>query len=545
MEKNKIKKIVDKIPFSFGIYIMKDKDSNVIYVGKAKSLRKRVRQYFNSTKKSERIKKMVSLVDDIEYIATKNELEALSLECNYIKEYKPKYNVLLKDDKNYPYIKITIKEKYPTIYITRNLINDKNIYFGPYTDVNGLREVVKSIKEIFPIKRCKHSLNKSTNKKVGPCLYYHIKRCIGPCVNDKIEQEYKSMIQQIILFLEGKNSEIEKDIKKEIDVLINKLEFEKADILKRRLENITKLMEKQNVANLDEASADIIGYIYYENDIYIQIFKIRNNKISKHTNFYLKDHLKEEYNKIMYEVIPRYYEKDNVDIPNKIYVLLEDIEETQLLEQYLSKINNKKVKILSPKKGSKLQLIKMVENNININLELNKQDSLENLTKLLNLNERIESIEAYDISNLKDQYIVGAQISYEESKLNKKKYRKYKIRTTETQNDTKSIYEIISRRLNHEDSMNLPDMFLIDGGINQVRAAKAALKDKNINIYVIGMIKDKRHKTKGIIDLSEKEVDLRKNNEYKPAFNLITMIQDEVHRFVINYHRSLRDKIKK
>lgn len=544
MDKVKTKKVISSIPLEPGIYMMKDENDKIIYVGKAKSLKKRVRQYFNSSKKSERINSMISKIENIEYIVTSNELEALSLECNYIKEYRPKYNVMLKDDKSYPYIKITKNEKYPSIYITRQVKNDGSIYFGPYTDVSALREVFRSVKEIFPIKRCKYNLNKKTNSKVGPCLYYHIKRCLGPCINDDINEEYKKMIDQVVLFLEGKDNKVKEYIKLEIESCIEKLEFEKASTLKARLDNIEKLMEKQKVANLNELNADIIGFVYYMSNVYIQIFKIRDKKISKHANLYLTDVSENEVEKVLLEIIPRYYEKNKNDIPSKIYINIEDEHELKLVEQYISSVNNKKVEFICPKIGSKLKLIKMVENNININLDMGKKDPLDNLTKLLNINEKINSVEAFDISNLKDEYIVGASIAYEEGHLEKNKYRKYKIKNTTTQNDTASMYEIVSRRLKHEKDVELPDIFLIDGGKSQVEAAKNAIKDLDFDIKVIGMIKDDKHKTRGIIDLFGKEIDLRNDEKYKGAFNLVTMLQDEVHRFVITYHRSLRDRIK-
>ena len=257
----KLKNIVSNIPLNPGIYMMKNIDNKIIYVGKAKSLRKRVRQYFSKSPKTIRIQKMVSQIENIEYIVTNNELEALVLECNYIKENMPKYNVMLKDDKSYPYIKITIKEKYPRIYITRRKLDDKNLYFGPYTDVSAARNAVETIKEIFPVKRCKTNFEKSTKGKV-PCLYYHIGRCLGPYINELSLNEYKEMINQIVMFLNGNSSEIRNIITKDIDTCISNLEFEKASKLKARLDSINRLALRQQADNINETNSDIWGYVY-------------------------------------------------------------------------------------------------------------------------------------------------------------------------------------------------------------------------------------------------------------------------------------------
>lgn len=542
------KDIVEKIPFDPGIYIMKDEVGNIIYVGKAKSLRKRVRQYFNKTNKTIRIQNMVSKIRDIEYIVTSNELEALVLECNYIKEFMPKYNVMLKDDKTYPYIKITVKEQYPSIYITRRKIDDGSKYLGPYTDVNALREVFNTLKEIFPLKRCKYNFNKKTNKNMGPCLYYHIGRCLGPCINDIALQDYKSMINQVVLFLEGKTDIVKDYIKENIEKCIERLEFEKAKELSERLEKITKITDKQKVSNLNETSTDIWGYMVVKDRLYIQIFKIRNSKLLKHDNLYIEEIDKTKLDNIILDIVSQYYTRNKTDMPAKAYVKIKDEEkfkeEISIVVKYLTNLKTTKVEVIVPKKGDKLKLVQMIENNIKINLKDKDKNPLDELKTLLNVEYDLNHLECYDISNLKDSYIVGAGITYQDGEFNKSKYRKYKIKWTNTQNDLMAMAEVITRRLNHIDTLPLPDMFLIDGGLNQVKAVKTVLERSNVDIPVIGMIKDNKHRTKGIIDLNEKEVDLSENKEYKPIFALITKLQDEVHRFVITYHRSLRDKIK-
>lgn len=532
-----VKSIVENLPFKPGIYMMKDENGEIIYVGKAISLRKRVRQYFQKNNKSKRIEKMVSLIRDISYIVTENEVEALVLECNYIKENRPKFNVMLKDDKTYPYVKINIKDKYPLITITRKKLNDKAMYFGPYTNVSAMRESLNSIKEIFPVKRCRYNLEKKKLSK--PCLYYHIGRCLGPCINDVSLDEYKNMINQIVLFLQGKNSDIKDLIKKEMDDKIEKLEFEKAAKLKKRLDDIERINLKQKVANLNENSTDILGYVHHLNELYVQVFKIRDYKVVLHDNVILNDIAKEEIAEQVEYIISNYY-LSNEDIPKKVYVKLED-KSIELLNQFFKekKIN---INVMCPKKGDKAKLIDMVENNIHINIEDRKNNVLADLSEVLSLTYEINSIESFDISNLRNEYIVGCMIRFEDKKLNKKMYRKFKIKSTTTQDDPKSMYEVITRRLKHSEDWPLPDAFFIDGGKNQVNVVKKALKEAGeTNVLIYGMIKNDKHRTKGLIDKDGNEIDLSNN---KNILNFLTFLQDEVHRFTITYHRKLRDSIK-
>lgn len=540
---SKIKEIVKNIPTNPGIYMMKDENQNIIYVGKAISLKKRVSQYFRKSVKSSRIEKMASLVHDISYIVTNNEVEALILECNYIKSHDPKFNIMLKDDKTYPYIKINVNDKYPMVTITRTKKDDKSVYFGPYANVGAIRDMLSIIRQIFPIKRCKYNLEKT---KVKPCLYYHINRCLGPCINDLSVVEYKKMIDQIILFLQGKTKEIEEQIKKEIDKCIEVLDFEKAGRLKLRLDNIEKVKQKQTVANLNEINTDIIGYVHSENILNVEIFKIRNYKIVLNETIKLKDVESVEIEEILSQVTSQYY-MNNEDVPKKVYIKLESEDTLKVIQEYLSNIKGSKVEVITPKKGEKLKLIQMVENNINVNLEKSKSNVIEDLRLKLNFQGSLDSIECYDISNLKDEYIVGGMIRFESGKLNKKMYRKFKIKSTLTQNDPKCIYEILLRRLNHSKDWVLPDIILIDGGKTQVNAAKQALKESGENIKIYGMIKNDKHRTRGLIDEDFNEIDLEESSnmpENKRILNFITFLQDEVHRFAITYHRKLRDTLK-
>ncbi len=546
----KLKNIVSSIPLNPGIYLMKNIDGQIIYVGKAKSLRKRVRQYFNKTPKTIRIQKMVSQIENIEYIVTDNELEALVLECNYIKENMPKYNVMLKDDKSYPYIKITIKDKYPRIYITRRKLDDKNLYFGPYTDVGAARNAVEIIKEIFPVKRCKTNFEKA-NKSKGPCLYYHIGRCLGPCINELSLNEYRDMINQIVLFLNGNTIQIRNIIENKIKECIDKLEFEKASKLKERLDAINRLSLKQQADNINEINSDIWGYVYKmeEKRLYIQIFKIRNYKMLKHSNIKIDDVDLQDIEADILSIMSQYYSLNKSDIPKKVFVKINNEDELQILSDYISNLKNHKVEVKMPKIGDKLKLIEMVEKNIKINIdeENNEVSSVILLQELLGLNYDLNIIEAYDISNLRNEYIVGAMIRFESGKLNKSMYRKFKIKSNDTQNDPLCMAEVLKRRLTHSEDWGVPDLILLDGGKTQLSAAKKVLKEMNLeDIDIIGMVKNDKHRTRGIIDKNGNEINLAntqdKNN--RRILNFLTFLQDEVHRFVITYHRSLRDKIK-
>jgi len=547
---NRLKEIVSNIPFNPGIYMMKNIDNKIIYVGKAKSLRKRVRQYFSKSPKSLRIQKMISQIENIEYIVTDNELEALVLECNYIKENMPKYNVMLKDDKSYPYIKITITEKYPRIYITRRKLEDKNLYFGPYTDVGAARNAVETIKEIFPVKRCKTNFEKGTKTKV-PCLYYHIGRCLGPCINELSLKEYKEMINQIVMFLNGNSSEIKNIITSDIDKCINNLEFEKAAKLKDRLDSINRLSLKQQADNINETNSDVWGYVYKvkEKELYIQIFKIRNYKLLKHTNIKLTDVELQDIETDVLSILSQYYNSNKLDIPKKVYVKIDLDDELDILSNYLTNIKETKVEVKSPKIGDKLKLIEMVEKNIKINIdeESNEVNSTILLQELLGLNYDLNVIEAYDISNLKNEYIVGAMIRFENGKLNKKMYRKFKIKYTDTQNDPLCMAEVIKRRLGHLEDWGTPDLILLDGGKTQLNAVKEVFEKSNISdIDLIGMVKNDKHRTRGIIDKDGNEINLANTQDrsHKKVLNFLSFLQDEVHRFVITYHRSLRDRVK-
>ena len=370
------------------------------------------------------------------------------------------------------------------------------------------------------------------------CLNYHIGRCLGPCINDISLKAYKEMIEQVVLFLEGKTSDVKKMIQEQIEKCIEKLEFEKAAELKQRLDNIEKFSQKQNVSNLNEISTDIWGYVFLDGVLYIQIFKIRDYKIVLHDNVKITDVEQEEIEESLVQIISNYY-TDNNDMPKKVYTKLSE-ESISLINQLFTK-RDIKLQVICPKRGEKANLIKMVENNININIEDKKNNVVEDLASLLGFNEGIDSIECYDISNLRNEYIVGCMIRFENGKLNKSMYRKFKIRSTKTQDDPLCMYEVLSRRLKHAQDWPLPDVILIDGGKTQLNMVKKAMSEAQENTNIYGMVKNDKHRTRGLIDENGNEFDL---SDKKQILNFLTFLQDEIHRFVITYHRQLRDSVK-
>ena len=346
------------------------------------------------------------------------------------------------------------------------------------------------------------------------------------------------MIDQVVLFLEGKTTDVKKMIETQIEECIQKLEFEKAANLKQRIDNIDKFSQKQNVSNLNEISTDIWGYVFFEETLYVQIFKIRDYKIVLHDNVKLTDVSQEEVEESLVQIVSNYY-TDNNDMPKKVYITLSDVQ-VELINKLFEKRENH-LQVICPKRGEKAKLVKMVENNIHINIEDNKNNVIEDLASLLGFKEGIDSIECYDISNLRNEYIVGCMIRFENGKLNKSMYRKFKIRSTLTQDDPQCMYEVISRRLKHSKEWPLPDVMFIDGAMNQLNAVKRAMKESQETTNIYGMVKNDKHRTRGLIDENGNEIDLLGK---KQILNFITFLQDEIHRFVITYHRQLRDSIK-
>jgi len=536
-----IEEELKKLPEKPGVYLMHDKDDNVIYVGKAIVLKNRVRQYFRKNNKTPRIEKMVSLIDHFEYIVVGSEDEALILECNLIKKYRPKFNVLLKDDKTYPYIKIDVKSDYPSVFMTRKISNDGAKYFGPYPNVGSAKEMVNFIKEKFQIRQCKNFRNQDR-----ACLNYHIKKCLAPCMGYVSKEEYKKQIDQICLLLEGKIDSIIKNLEEDMKEYSKKLEYEKAAAVRDRILAIERVSEKQKVANISENNIDVIGLYKNEVTVCIEIFFIRNSKMIGREHYFfdeLKDMDEEE---IVSGFIKQYYmEMDKKNFPSKIMQRYQ-LEDKEVIEKWLSQRGNRKVEIKSPQKGEKLRFVEMAELNSKITLENKLKDKTEILTELrdvLELEDLPLKIESFDISNISGNFIVAGMCVAQNGVIKRNLSRRFKIKTVFGQDDPRCMQEVVTRRLKHSVENpkggfgSLPDLILADGGITQIRAIKNAMNDVGVVIPVFGMIKDDKHSTKALINEEREEFEIS-----EILFNFITNFQDEVHNTAIEYHRKIRDK---
>ena len=534
-----IKEELKKLPDKSGVYIMRDKDDNIIYVGKAVSLKNRVRQYFIKSNKTQRILKMVSLIDHFEYIVTDNEAEALILECNLIKENRPKFNVLLKDDKTYPYIKIDVKSDYPNVFITRRIINDGSKYFGPYANPGSAKEMVNFIRDRFKIRQCR---NFKSNKR--PCLNYHINKCPAPCMGYISVEDYKKQIDDIIMLLEGKTEKIIKNLKEDIIQLSEKQEFEKAAEVRDRMIAIERISTKQKVSNISENNIDVIGLYKNKLSVCIEIFFVRGSKMIAREHYYFDDFKDDENRDIISGFIKQYY-IDKPDLPSKI-MIQEEIEDKDLLEEWLGEKAGRKVEIKTPQRGEKLKFVELAEKNAKITLEnklKDKTDILLELKEKLGLDKMPRKIESFDISNISGQFIVGGMCVMKDGIISKKLSRRFKIKNVVGQDDPKCMEEVVTRRLKHSIESpkggfgELPDLILADGGITQIKAIKKAIAKYDIDIPVYGMVKDDKHRTRALINEERQEIEISEK-----LMLTITNFQDEVHNVAIEYHRKLRDK---
>lgn len=534
-----IEEELKKLPKKPGVYIMKDKNDNIIYVGKAVILRNRVRQYFRKNNKTKRIENMVSLIDHFEYIVTDNEAEALILECNLIKKNRPKFNVLLKDDKTYPYIKIDVKSDYPNVFITRTILNDGAKYFGPYANPGSAKEMVNFIKEKFKIRQCR---NFKSSKRA--CLNYHINRCAAPCMGYITKEEYRVQINQIIMLLEGKIDGILKELNKEMKEASLEQEYEKAAQIRDKMQAIERISQKQKVSNITENDIDVIGLAKNDISVCIEIFFVRKSKMIGREHYFFND-LKDVTNEeILSSFIKQYY-LPKEEIPHRI-MLKEELEEKEIIEEWLSKKVGRKVELKSPQKGEKLKFVEMAENNAKVTLEnksKDKYDILMELKEVMKMDKMPRKIETFDISNISGTHMVAGMCVLQDGIINHKLTRRFKIKTVLTQDDPKCMHEVIYRRLKHSiDSPNggfgnLPDAIFVDGGITQEKAARSAINELGLNVKVYGMVKNDKHRTRALIDEERNEQKLSED-----LMNLITNFQDEVHKTAIEYHRKIRDK---
>lgn len=536
-----IEEELKKLPDKPGVYLMHDKEDNVIYVGKAVVLKNRVRQYFRKNNKTPRIEKMVSLIDHFEYIVVGSEDEALILECNLIKKYRPKFNVLLKDDKTYPYIKIDVKSDYPSVFMTRKILNDGAKYFGPYPNVGSAKEMVSFIKEKFQIRQCKNFRNQDR-----ACLNYHIKKCMAPCMGYVSKEEYKKQIDQICLLLDGKIDSIIKKLEEEMQEYSKNLEFEKAAAIRDRIIAIERVSEKQKVSNISENNIDVIGLYKNEVTVCIEMFFIRNSKMIGREHYFFDDLKDMEEEEIVSGFIKQYYmDMDKKNFPSKIMQRYQ-LEDKESIEKWLSELGNRKVEIKSPQKGEKLRFVEMAELNSKITLENKLKDKTEILTELrdvLDLEGLPLKIESFDISNISGNFVVAGMCVAQNGVIKRNLSRRFKIKTVVGQDDPRCMQEVVTRRLKHSIENpkggfgTLPDLILADGGITQIRAIKNAMDEVGVIIPVFGMVKDDHHSTRALINEEREEFEISEN-----LFHFITNLQDEVHNTAIEYHRKVRDK---
>ena len=545
-----------KLPDKPGVYIMHSDTDEIIYVGKAINLKNRVRQYFqNSKNKSPKVAAMVSHIAYFEYIVTASEMEALLLECNLIKEHRPKYNVMLKDDKTYPYIKVTIAEEYPRIFITRKYVKDKNRYFGPITDVTAARETVDIIHKLFPIRKCRKSLPKEIGKE-RPCLNHHIGQCLAPCDGLVSAEEYRKVVDEAIAVLEGKYDYIIKYLEGIMYAASDELDFEKAAATRDKINGIKKIMEKQRISNTGIGDSDVIAFSRAMDEALVQVFFIRGGKLSGREHFLINAPDYIDRSGIMTEFVKQFY-SGTAYIPKELILeepLLE--EEEPVIEELLENMRGSKVIITVPQKGEKHKMVQLAAQNAAITFErigerIKKEQretigALEEIKNALGIERIPYRIESYDISNTQGFESVGSMVVFENGRAKNSDYRKFKIKTVIGANDFASMEEVITRRLMHsmkEEKLGssfarLPDMIFVDGGKTQITAAQNAMQNVGIYIPVCGMVKDDRHRTRGLLYNGE-EIELPTNSE---GFKLITRIQDEVHRFAIEYHRKLRNE---
>ena len=541
---------------------MKNILGEIIYVGKAKVLKNRVRQYFqNSKNHSEKVKAMVKNISEFEYIVTDSEMEALILECNLIKKYSPKYNISLKDDKFYPFIKITTNEDFPKVFITRNYAKDGNKYFGPYPNAGAVHETINLIRKIFPLRNCKKFIVEG-GKQTRPCLNYHIKKCKAPCEGHISKVDYRNMIDEIMDVLSGRDRTLLNKLKKEMQEASSKLEFEKAASLRDKILAIENIAEKQKVFKSQEGDEDFINMYKDETDCCIQVFFLRDGKVTGREHFILENSSYEEDSTVIAQFIISFY-GGTPKVPKNIYIPESD--EIEALEEFLSVKRGSKVFVKIPIKGEKKDMLELVKNNAKVTLDQFKDKilkdkeinriCLDQIQNLLELDSIPFRIEAYDISNIQGVDSVGSMIVFEDGKAKNSDYRRFRIKTVKNANDYDSMREILERRFTHglkeikeiQDKeikfssgkfSNFPDLIMMDGGKGQVNIALEVLDKLGINIPVCGLVKDDHHATRGIIYNNNELIVNRSSN----LMQLIRRIQDEVHRFAITYHRSLRDK---
>ena len=552
-----------KLPAMPGVYLMHGAMDEVIYVGKAKVLKNRVKQYFQkSTKKSVKIQQMVAQIQRFEYIVVDSEIEALVLESNLIKEYKPRYNTLLKDDKAYPYIRLSIEEPYPRLFASRSKKIKASKYYGPYASMERVNEVIELLRKTMHIRNCNKVFSEA-NPLPRPCIYYDMGQCLGPCVLEQTKEEYRASIPKITEFLSGKTESTVKELEEKMMSASENLDFEKAMEYRDLIQAIHSLQNQQKITALDGEDRDIIGLRRDHSDCIVQIFFVRDGKIIGRDHQFLRIDEEQSDGEILASFLQQFY-NGTPFIPREIHLPVE-LPEQKVLEEWLSYLKNKKVYILVPKQGDKEKLVELAGKNAGILMlryvekyrleEKKRKEALEELQRACHLKNLPKRIESYDISNTSGALTVGSMVVYMEGKEKPNEYRKFRIQSIVGQDDYGAMKEMLSRRFSHglreqeenrregkEDQLGrfsqFPDLILMDGGKGQVGICEAVLDSLGISIPVCGMIKDDHHRTRALL-VDNQEYPLSERSE---CFKLLTRIQDEVHRFAISYHRSLRGK---
>ncbi len=557
-----IQEELKKLPQQPGVYIMHDAKDAIIYIGKAVSLRNRVRQYFRPSH-NEGLKKeqMVKQIERFEYIITDSELEALILECNLIKEYRPKYNTMLRDDKTYPYIRVTLGEAFPRVLFSRQMKKDKSRYFGPYTSAGAVKDTIELIDKLYCLRTCSRSLPRDAGKD-RPCLNYHIHQCMAPCQGVVSQEEYRKNVDRAIEFLNGNFQPVVKELEEQMQAASEDMNFEKAIEYRELLKAVKQIAQKQKITNSDGEDKDIIAMASDGEDAVVQVFFIRDGKLIGRDHFHINIGSEDTRSQILATFLKQFY-AGTPFIPREL-MIQEDIEESQVIAEWLTKKRGQKVYIRAPKKGSKEKLVELAAQNASMVLSQDKEKikreegrtigALKEIGKLLDL-EDVRRVEAYDISNTSGFESVGSMIVYEKGKPKRSDYRKFKLRTVTGPDDYASMYEVLTRRFTHgmkerqelEDRemdneygsfTRFPDLIMMDGGKGQVNVALKVLEELGLHIPVCGMVKDDNHRTRGLY-FHNQEIPIDRHSE---GFKLITRIQDEAHRFAIEFHRSLRGK---
>ena len=552
-----IEEELKKLPAKPGVYIMHGEKDEIIYVGKAISLKNRVRQYFQSSRnKGAKIERMVTHITRFEYIITDSELEALVLECNLIKEHRPKYNTMLKDDKSYPFIKVTVNEPYPRVLFARRMKKDKARYFGPYTSGGAVKDVIELVRKLYQVRSCNRNLPRDTGKD-RPCLYYHMKQCKAPCQGYISQEEYRKNINKVIKFLNGDFQDTISELMEKMQKASEEMRYEDAMEYRDLIRSIEKIGERQKITGYGQEDRDIIAVAMDESedlrdqDAVVQVFFIRDGKLIGRDHFYLRVAKGDTKSQVLSSFLKQFY-AGTPFIPSEI-MLQSEIEDAEIIEEWLTTRRKQKVHIRVPKKGTKEKLVELTLENARMVLSKDRErikreegrtiGAVHEVEEWLGL-KNVVRMEAYDISNISGFESVGSMVVYEKGRPKRSDYRKFKIKWVQGPNDYASMEEVLTRRFTHESNgefdsfARLPDLILMDGGRGQVNIALKVLNDLGIRIPVCGMVKDDHHRTRGLY-FNNVEIPIDTSSE---GFRLITRIQDEAHRFAIEYHRSLRSK---